>query len=78
MAELVDALGSGSSGRMPVGVRVPPSAPINQKGLAQIELTLCNFVGAEGGTRTPTGIHPLDPEPSASTSSATSAQKQEG
>jgi hypothetical protein len=31
--------------------------------------------GAEGGTRTPTGIHPLDPEPSASTSSATSAFK---
>ena len=27
MAELVDALGSGSSGRRPVGVRVPPSAP---------------------------------------------------
>jgi hypothetical protein len=32
-------------------------------------------VGAEGGTRTPTGIHPLDPEPSASTSSATSADR---
>ena len=31
--------------------------------------------GAEGGTRTPTGIRPLDPEPSASTSSATSAWK---
>ena len=29
--------------------------------------------GAEGETRTPTDIHPLDPEPSASTSSATSA-----
>ena len=27
VAELVDALGSGSSGCMPVGVRVPPSAP---------------------------------------------------
>ena len=31
--------------------------------------------GAEGGTRTRTGIHPLSPEPSASTNSATSAQK---
>ncbi len=31
MAELVDALGSGSSGRMPVGVRVSPSAPYNEK-----------------------------------------------
>lgn len=29
--------------------------------------------GAEGETRTPTGILRLDPEPSASTSSATSA-----
>ena len=29
--------------------------------------------GAEGETRTLTGIHPLDPEPSASTNSATSA-----
>ena len=29
--------------------------------------------GAEGETRTRTGVHPLDPEPSASTSSATSA-----
>jgi hypothetical protein len=28
VAELVDALGSGSSGCMPVGVRVPPSAPV--------------------------------------------------
>ena len=27
VAELVDALGSGSSGRRPVGVRVPSSAP---------------------------------------------------
>ena len=32
------------------------------------------FCGAEGETRTPTGIHRLDPEPSASTSSATSAR----
>ena len=31
--------------------------------------------GAEGETRTPTGKPPLDPEPSASTSSATSARK---
>ncbi len=29
--------------------------------------------GAEGGIRTPTGLLPLDPEPSASASSATSA-----
>ena len=33
------------------------------------------LLGAEEGTRTPTGIHLLDPEPSASTSSATSARK---
>ena len=31
--------------------------------------------GAEGETRTRTDIHPLDPEPSASTSSATSARR---
>ena len=30
-------------------------------------------VGAEEGTRTPTGVTPLDPESSASTNSATSA-----
>ena len=30
--------------------------------------------GAEGETRTRTGVRPLDPEPSASTSSATSAR----
>ena len=30
--------------------------------------------GAEGESRTPTGIRPLDPEPSASTNSATSAR----
>jgi hypothetical protein len=34
-----------------------------------------NLLGAEAGTRTPTGVRPLDPEPSASTSSATSASK---
>ena len=32
-----------------------------------------DFTGAEGETRTPTKIHSLDPEPSASTNSATSA-----
>ena len=31
------------------------------------------YNGAEGGTRTRTGLHPLSPEPSASTNSATSA-----
>ena len=36
MAELVDALGSGSSGRMPVRVRVPPSAPESIQGLLLI------------------------------------------
>ena len=45
-----------------------------------IEIALIVFIicGAEGETRTRTGVRPLDPEPSASTSSATSAQKQEG
>ena len=33
------------------------------------------FSGAEGETRTRTGVRPLDPEPSASTSSATSARQ---
>jgi hypothetical protein len=32
VAELVDALGSGSSGRTPVGVRVPASAPVISRG----------------------------------------------
>ena len=37
-------------------------------------LRLSLFIGAEGETRTPTAIQRLDPEPSASTSSATSAR----
>jgi hypothetical protein len=32
------------------------------------------FCGAEDETRTRTGVRPLDPEPSASTNSATSAR----
>ena len=32
------------------------------------------IISAKGGTRTPTGFHPLDPEPSASTNSATFAR----
>ena len=41
-----------------------------------IEIALFVFIicGAEGETRTRTGVRPLDPEPSASTSSATSAR----
>ena len=35
--------------------------------------TLSVIVGAEGEIRTPTPVRALDPEPSASTSSATSA-----
>ena len=38
-------------------------------------ITAFNIGGAEGETRTRTAIQPLDPEPSASTNSATSAQK---
>ena len=34
--------------------------------------------GAEGETRTPTSLRPLDPEPSASTNSATSANEVAG
>ncbi len=45
-----------------------------KKEASQNQLTPRNDPSAEGGTRTPTGIHPLDPEPSASTNSATSAQ----
>ena len=32
VAELVDALGSGSSGGFPVGVQIPASAPVNSRG----------------------------------------------
>ena len=40
VAELVDALGSGSSGLMPVGVQISPSAPLNKiKGLQHIAVT---------------------------------------
>jgi len=41
-------------------------APLeNKKGLTLTQLTLCNCYGAEGGTRTRTGVRPLDPEYSA-------------
>jgi hypothetical protein len=40
---------------------------------SNLHLYVLEFFGAEGGTRTPTGVHPLDPEPSASANSATSA-----
>ena len=36
VAELVDALGSGSSVRMDVGVRLSPSAPLNFQGFIPI------------------------------------------
>ncbi len=36
---------------------------------------MLDMSGAEGETRTRTGVRPLDPEPSASTSSATSAHE---
>ena len=46
-----------------------------KKGLAKKSANPYPVYGAEGGNRTRTGIHPLSPEPSASTNSATSAQK---
>ena len=50
----------------------------SQKNSSQTESRngICNCFncGAEGETRTRTGVRPLDPEPSASTSSATSAR----
>ena len=39
MAELADALDSGSSARKGVGVQIPPSAPDDIKGLADPGLT---------------------------------------
>ncbi len=57
-----------------LAVKVAKSLVVKVLGALNIWKTLILF-GAEGGTRTPTGIHPLDPEPSASTSSATSAWK---
>ena len=50
VAELVDALGSGSSGSIPVGVRVSPSAPqiINTKSAVSI-LRFFSFVIASLG-----------------------------
>ena len=52
-------------------------APNKKKGsllIANCQETLIVIGGAEERTRTSTDIHPLDPEPSASTSSATSAR----
>ena len=46
----------------------------NKKGQPRMANPL-NLFGAEGETRTRTDIYPLDPEPSASTSSATSAHR---
>jgi hypothetical protein len=49
----------------------------NKKGVAASGgnvVTPCFYYGAEGETRTPTDVRQLDPEPSASTNSATSAR----
>jgi hypothetical protein len=46
-----------------------------QKNRNPLRLRFNLVYGAEGETRTPTEIHPPDPEPGASTNSATSAQK---
>ncbi len=57
-------------------VRLANIDQVLQKGISVLtgdRISICNYCGAEGGTRTPTGLHPLDPEPSASTNSATSA-----
>ena len=63
------------------GLKFEPDAEIGQKvpfckGLTCSKgecIRRFEINGAEGETRTRTDIHPLDPEPSASTSSATSA-----
>ena len=34
VAELADALASGASGRKPIGVQIPASAPVNLRGFA--------------------------------------------
>ncbi len=44
VAELVDALGSGSSGCMPVGVRVPPSAPFSWRNLNRLRLFIDKYI----------------------------------
>ena len=44
VAELVDALGSGSSGCMPVGVRVPPSAPFSWRNLNRLRHFIDKYV----------------------------------
>ena len=46
-----------------------------EKMVSQKTANPLNLRGAEGGTRTPTGVTPLDPESSASTNSATSAHR---
>jgi hypothetical protein len=54
VAELVDALGSGSSGCMPVGVRVPPSAPFSWRNLNRLRLFIdkyIDFIYLEHGLR---------------------------
>ena len=53
----------------------PPEAPCERQDLLLAQ-QLCepqSLSGAEAGSRTPTGVSPLSPEPSASASSATSA-----
>ena len=47
----------------------PIWAPAERSGVAQLR----DFLGAKGGSRTPTSVTPLEPESSASASSATFA-----
>jgi hypothetical protein len=44
VAELVDALGSGSSGRTPVRVRVSPSAPFSWRNLNRLRLFIDKYI----------------------------------
>ena len=52
-------------------MKCPNSMLLRQTKEASFETSF--FYSAESGTRTRTGLHPLDPEPSASANSATSA-----
>jgi hypothetical protein len=44
VAELADALGSGSSGRKVVGVQVPPSAPDEMQRVTEVEQRVHSYV----------------------------------
>src|SRR5438034_7004351 len=70
--------GAGSGERGAVRSSIVRRTVASGQVCSQLPAPSSRFSHAEGGTRTPTGLRPLAPEASASTSSTTSARSRNG